>query len=101
MFLEYERRHVWQITNTIDYRETNVGIILCHEFDNRSLREPDTDDEIVVAFSKGAHGRFYRGRIAGFDIAQHNRQGRLAATRSVGPGAGFRTLCARPGRGVE
>ena len=101
MFLESQRRHVRKIAEAINDGELNVWIIFRNQFDNRSLGKPNADDEIVVAFSKRAHRRLDRSGITGLDIAQHNRQRRLAATRPVGPLASFRALRAGPGRGVE
>src|SRR6266508_2666590 len=95
MFFENQRRHVRQITDAVDYRKANVGIVLSYEFNDWSLRETDADDEVVIPFGEGAHGRLDRGGIAGFNIAQDDWQWRLAATRAVGPFAGLRTL--RPG----
>ena len=101
MFFKSKGRDVGQVAKTIDDREANVGIVFSNRLNDRSLGKSDPDNQIVVAFRERAHRGFDGGWIPGFDIAQHNRQCGFAAIATVWPGAGFSTLRARPGRGVE
>src|SRR5215216_7445223 len=89
MFLEDQRRNIWQLAHAVDDGELNVWIVFRDLLHDGRLRETDADDQIEMSFGESAHRGFDGVRSARFDVAQHDRQ--------IACG----TLHAFPGRGVE
>src|SRR5262249_24511977 len=77
---------VWKLADAVHDCKIQIRVVLGSRFDLWRLRESDTDDQVVSALCKGTHRRLNRGRIAAFNIPQHDWQVFGSATDSL-PGS--------------
>src|SRR4030095_13622706 len=88
--------------DSINDRKMDIGIVIRDALHDRALRKADSNNQIVAALGKRAHGGLDRNWIARFNVANHNVQRRLATTSlSIWLRSRFGALNSRPGGGVE
>src|SRR5262245_64794143 len=79
----------------------DVGVVFRNVLDDRSLSEPDADDEVVTTLGKCPHGRLDVDGRSWLDVAHDDAKPRLAAVGAIWPSTGLGAFDAVPGRRIE